>query len=632
MQGFKTFINKLLHPSENTDTVSDKKQYLIYAFISLLILIFTFPKYFPQIQTGPDGSEMFAFNYLFYHHIQFGTRLVFTYGPLGFICSPQCMGNNLATAMIFSCVLRLFFIYSFLILGYIVNKSYRVLHIIIIIGLCNMTYIDFAFLGGVVLGLLIYQTRKEITWLLAACLVTALALFVKSSYGLMCTAILFSYGIYTCIFNKRFRVIPYILLFMPFFFLFIWFLLYHNLSGIFDYAWSMYQFSKDNSNAMQIEVANHWGILFLALICFYIPLLFTKNELTRILYVITAAALYAAFKYSFAREQDWHQVFLLTFVILICALFLLLNSGSKALAVMLPLASIGFLYANMVMTNTYNIDDKKRITGIGNFIADVIDYNNLVKNTKVSDSITLHEMILDDKQRALIDNSTVDCYPMELTYVAANTLNWTPRPNMQIGAYNPWLDNHNASFLSSPDAPRFYIWQLEYRTANNYSLDEHYLLNDEPQTIYNFLNHYELLNNNVKTAIFGHSDTALLTEERITGGGYGCIDKWMWVPSAGKDSVIRGQINFANTLKGSLRKTIYKDVIYMIDYLLDNGTVRSYRFVPANAVSGLWINPLVTDITDDLNGQKVDCIRIRVTGQDDVADLFKVNWMVFRIK
>src|SRR5580704_5179613 len=101
MAGFKTSVSKLFHSPEKAGAEKDWKQYLVYALVALLLLLFTFPKYFPEIDTGPDGSEQFAFNYLFYHHIQFGTRILFTYGPLGFICSPQCMGNNLATAMIF---------------------------------------------------------------------------------------------------------------------------------------------------------------------------------------------------------------------------------------------------------------------------------------------------------------------------------------------------------------------------------------------------------------------------------------------------------------------------------------------------------------------------------------------------
>ncbi len=629
MPGFKIFLNKLLHPPEKNGTEMDWKQYLVYALVALFILFFTFPKFFPEIQTGPDGSEMFAFNYLFYHNIQFGTNLVFTYGPLGFICSPICLGNNFITGMILACIIRYFFIYSFLILGLAVNKAYRVLHIVLIIGMCNLMFIDMALIGGTLFALLIYHARKELAWLIAACAVTTLALFIKSSYGLMSLSILLSYTLYAVIINRRFRVILYVAIFTPLFFFFTWFLLYHNVSGVFNYAWSMYQFSKDNSNAMQVDAVNHWGILAIALICFYLPLLFTRSELTRVLYLITMAALYAAFKYSFAREEDWHQIFLFIFVILVCATFLLINSASRALAVMLPLASIGLLYANMVMTNMYNIDDRKRVTGVGNIITFINDYSTTIKNTKIKDSITLHDKILDLQQVALIANGTVDCYPMELTYIAANTLNWTPRPNLQIGAYTPWLDNHNAAFLASASAPQFYIWELEQPPVNNYSLDNHYLLNDEPITIYNFFNHYKVANFNMKTAIFKHSDQALLGEEHISGSVTGYLGKWLYVPTTDTNTVTRARFHFTNTTIGSLRKTFYKDQLYFIDYMLENGLVKTYRFVPANSVSGLWINPLVLGVTKGIRGTKVQAIRIHVSEDCLLDNIFKMEWTKF---
>lgn len=632
MGGFIPSLNKLFHSPEKAGVEKDWNQYLVYALVALLILVFSFPRYYPEIQTGPDGSEQFAFNYLFFHHIQFGTRILFTYGPLGFICSPVCIGNNLVTAMVITCAIRFFFIYSFLILGYTVNKSYRVLHIIMAIGLCNLVFIDMMFIGGTIVALLIYHARKEIAWLIAGCLLTTLALLVKSSFGLMCTTILFSYGIYTVIFNKQFKPVLYILLFTPFFFLFTWFILYHNVSGILNYLWSIYQFSKDNSNAMQVEAVNHWGILFIALLCFYLPLFFTKNELTRILYLITLAALYAAFKYSFAREENWHMIFLFTFVIFICALFLILNSSSKALAVMLPLASIALLYANMVMTNTYNIDYTKRITGIDNFITFVTDYSNTVKTIQKEDSATLHDKILDVKQIALIDNNSVDFYPMELTYVAANTLNWTPRPNLQIGAYTPWLDNNNAAYLASADAPGFYVWELEKPPLNNYSLDNHYLMNDEPISIYEFFDHYKVIDTNKKTVLFKHTDNACLSDEQVISTSSGYMGTWLYTPATDNATVLRARIHFKIIVKGVLCKTLYKDQIYSIDYMLANGSVKTYRFTPANAPSGLWVSPHVTDITRGLHGEKVQAIRIRSSKDGYIDNIFKVEWATFRIK
>ena len=629
---FKGTLQRWFNTTDSNEETSGWKPYLLYALIAVLITIFTFPKYFPETQIGLDGSEIFALNYSFCHNIQFGSQIIFTYGPLGFLWSPTAIGNNLLVAIIFSNIIRFVFVYSFLMLGNIINKSHRILHLVLVIGICNMMYLDMALIGTALIAILIYHQRKEIAWLIIGCLMAALGLLVKSSYGMICLSILLSYAFFTSIFNKRPIVILYVSAFTSLFFLFTWFLLYHNLSGLSVYFHAMYEFGKDNSNAYQEEVTNHWGLVCLSGIFFFLPLLFTKNKLTRIFYLITIASIFAAFKYSFAREENWHQLFLFTYLIMLCAIFLVLNSNIKILAVMLPLASISFLYANMVKTNAYNIDDRKRITGIGNFITFALDYNTVIKNTRISDSLTLKSKILDGEQRALIENNTVDCYPMELDYVAANTLNWNPRPTLQILDYTPWLDSRNASFFNSADAPRFYIWELEQPPENNYSVDDHYLLNEEPRSIYSFYNHYKLITNNTKTAIFKRSDTPLLGDERkiITTNGY--VNKWLDVIPNDSTTVLRAQIHFINTLKGTLRKIFYKDQLYFIDYMLENGTIKSYRLVPGNAISGLWINPLVIDITKGLKGGKVKFIRIRVSRDECIENNFLIDWTSFRIK
>jgi hypothetical protein len=83
----------------------------------------------------------------------------------------------------------------------------------------------------------------------------------------------------------------------------------------------------------------------------------------------------------------------------------------------------------------------------------------------------------------------IDFYPWELTYAAANNLNWQPRPNLQSGAYTPWLDKNNAAFLESKSAPQFYLWEMNKPSGGVDCFDNRYLLNDEPITMFSIFNH-----------------------------------------------------------------------------------------------------------------------------------------------
>lgn len=622
-----------VHQPGMNEVIFSKKQYLSFAGFAVLIAIFTFPDFYPDINPGMDGSEFFAFNYLFYHHIQFGTKVVFTYGPLGFLCGPQCLGNNLMLTIILLNSIRFIFIYSFLILGFLINKSHRVFHILLAIGLCNMTYIDMIFIGSAIVAVLLFHIRKRIIWLAVGCFLSSMALFVKSSYGLVSIAVLLSYSVYVVVSTKRADVILNVCIFILCSLFVIWFALYHNFSGLFTYFRAMYEFSRDNSSAYQINVINHWGVLGLALIFFFLPLVFNKSELTRLLYFVSVASLYAAFKYSFAREENWHLQFLFDFCLTFFALFILLNTGSKPFVILFPLAAISLLYCNMFMTKAYAISAGEQITGVNNFMRFVLFYDDALQDAKKLSQVNLQNKVLDENQKRIIGQNTVDFYPVELTYVATDTLNWDPRPALQILSYTPWLDAHNASFFSSEDAPRFYIWQLQQQhPVSLYSLDDHYLLNEEPISIYQFFKHYRLINADTKTALFQYTDDKLLDNEHVTGSTTGYLNRWIDIPSTDSLTVLRAQLHFHNTLKGILRKTFYKDQLYFIDYILGDGTIKSYRFVPGNAVSGLWINPLVMDITKGLqDGEKVKAIRIHVSGTGYVDNEFLINWTTFRI-
>lgn len=631
MGGFEKLFHTWFHKPGMEDVTFSKKQYWSFAGFAILISIFTFPGFYPEMHPGMDGSEFFAFNYLFYHHIQFGTSIVFTYGPLGFLCGPQCIGHNFIITIIMINIIRFYFAYSFLMLGFLINQSHRVFHILLAIGFCNMTYIDMIFIGGSIVAVLLFHMRKRIIWLALGCLLGSVALFVKSSYGLISIAVILSYILYSIVLTKRIDVIFNACIFILCSLLALWFLIYHNFSGIFTYFRAMYQFSKDNSSAYQINVTNHWGVLGLASAFFFLPLLLNKTGPTRLLYFVAIAGLYAAFKYSFAREENWHQRFLFDYCLMFFALFVLINSGNKPFIIMLPLAAISLLYCNMCMTNAYAIGAGEQITGIDNFMKFVIHYSDAVQEAEKSSKVNLQDKRLDAQQRALIGNSTVDCYPAELTYVEENTLNWDPRPTLQILSYTPWLDAHNASFFSSNNAPRFYIWQLEQPPASLYSLDDHYLLNEEPISVYQFFKHYQLINATPQTALFRHANATLLSDEHVINSSNCYLNKWVDIPTTDSLTILRAQLHFHNTFKGVLRKTFYKDQLYFIDYRLADGTVKAYRFVPGNAVSGLWINPLVIDITKGLqHGEKVKAIRIHVTGTGYIDDDFLVDWTAFR--
>ena len=70
--------------------------------------------------------------------------------------------------------------------------------------------------------------------------------------------------------------------------------------------------------------------------------------------------------------------------------------------------------------------------------------------------------------RSLIGQSSVDVMPWESSLAVLNGLNYQPRPIPQsYSAYTPWLDNLNALFLASTNAPAFIL----FACAQNATID-----------------------------------------------------------------------------------------------------------------------------------------------------------------
>ena len=83
------------------------------AGLSLLLFVLTFYHFDPSIETGLDPSYAFGLNYIFAHQIPFGTQVIYTYGPLGFLYFPQDIVNNFFIGVFCVSALRLLFIFLF---------------------------------------------------------------------------------------------------------------------------------------------------------------------------------------------------------------------------------------------------------------------------------------------------------------------------------------------------------------------------------------------------------------------------------------------------------------------------------------------------------------------------------------
>src|SRR5207244_4410603 len=107
----------------------------------------------------------------------------------------------------------------------------------------------------------------------------------------------------------------------------------------------------------------------------------------------------------------------------------------------------------------------------------------------------LAEGAIDENLRKRLLPHSVDSYPHEFVWIAANDLSWRPRPVPQsYFSFTPWLDGLNANFLDSGRAPELYLWETPRLdgTATLSGVDGRLILNDEPRAMFALFRHYRV--------------------------------------------------------------------------------------------------------------------------------------------
>ena len=73
-------------------------------------------------------------------------------------------------------------------------------------------------------------------------------------------------------------------------------------------------------------------------------------------------------------------------------------------------------------------------------------------------------------------------------------------------------------------------------------------------------------------------------------------------------------------LRGRLRSVIYKPDVSTIDYLMSDSTIHTYRYSPVTAEGGLWVSPLLFELSD-----VAEFMTSCVTGEKPIAIRLKYN-------
>jgi hypothetical protein len=607
-----------------------------------LIFLFTLPSTGTIIWPGLDNSYALAFNYFFASGVQIGRDILFTYGPLGFLEWPQPQGNNLLYANVIYSAVHLAFISCLLWLGMIGRglwAQFGVIALVLFLSylLSAFMYLKLVFLIAVLL-LLHFAIRH--TWLfIAAISLTALALLIRSTYGILSLLMLFSYSAYLAYTQHQFKFFAGAAVGVPAATVAAWFLIYGNFAGLLTYLKGIQEFSSGNSSAMSLNPQNNWlALAAFAGLVVYLPFSVRKKEA----YVVSAIfglSIIAYFKYAFSRE-GWSLNYSFVYLLVAFSIFILFVPKLRKRHYAMIMAALVMFGINMKKVGDFdplaylksqvqnNFENRNTV----DIVKALINYDDLGRVLLAESEQRLEPQKLSVQTRAVIGKSTVDAYPYELSYVMANGFNWNPRPVIQSYiSYTPYLDNQNALFFQSGKAPDYLLWEAPQGDIQADSIDGRYVLNDEPLTMFEILGRYSPLALDGKVVIMKKNGRQGFLPPQNVGADTSRWGAWIAIPKQPECAALRGRLGVSRTLAGKLKRAVYKEEEFFVEYKLDNGNLLKHRFVIDNAGSGIWASPYVANIWKREMWQ-VNEIRFSHSATDFLNDDLRIEWECVRTR
>lgn len=587
-------------------TPTTKHSFLwLYIFLgALVIAIISHRANGTPIAFNVDPSWTFALNYAFVHKLIFGRDIHFTYGPLGFLTFSNPLGHNLLLASLFWFVARLMLALLLIPLIISANRhthpSYYVL--LIITGLWfffTLTVYLLLFLT-VTLILQFNQHRKHVYLIAAAAVVTVMFLIKPglASYGLLA---LYSYLILFSFTQRDYKIALLVIGCNAAWYVLLWLLLYQSLAGALGFIISNIQFTAGFAQAMTLLQPNQpiylimtGTALAMAVLAFIQRPLLAENGL--VLYVLLALSLVLCFKYSYTRE-DQHIYSLLVVINGVFAYWLLLIGTPRRYALLLVLGVFAMCcqYANQVhvgfrMFPIATEPNNKR------FYRELLTPNTY-KAQLWQESLQRFAVVnLPQIQGMDLSKHSVDIYPYNLSIIAAQELTWQPRPVIQsYTSYTGYLDNMNADFINRGRSADIMIW---HGAPSLIEIDDRYLLNSEPNTVFALFNHYKPIRYSPGYVIMQRQDAAQLSVPQIFAQQQATWNVWIPIPDNHYD-IVRAQLFFTTTWWYKLTTQLWrKNTPVYIDYRTNNDQIYSYSVVRATAEHGIWIKPFIQALSD----------------------------------
>ena len=498
------------------------------------------------VYSGLDSSWLYILNRLFIDGTPWGSKVIFTYGPLGFLVACSPVGNLPFINFVFWSIIA---VCSFVFFWYILFSP-KMAHINSrknnILASFVMLYLGVILSGGeigrgetaipfLVLSLLACSwTSEDIRMFLTACILTAVTTFTKFNVAAECYISIAVFAVLKYFSGDRNRnKYMLILCSVPIIFC-ICFLLYNpSLTELYHYINGAYEISSGYILSMSMifsAIKPSTRLLFYIIMFIMIVIIcivFMMFRLIKIKHSFSYAALFfacmfVAYKHSFVRLGTHSVLAFVSMFMVYASVYVLFMkeeihiSASAARGVkacmyvffvgtfMLCAAGIEKNIADYVADKTFSVAGSKMIqlNKGKQSVADLLYgwlRNPLVSYARkiswFSDYVHNPDQNFDKRAvktpenfLSLVRTKSTAVYPMELSYIYDFPDTYKTMPVFQAySAYTSWLDGLNADFFrDDTSAPHYVIFSMA-------AIDNRFALLECPSTWLELFRNYKIL-------------------------------------------------------------------------------------------------------------------------------------------
>lgn len=588
--------------------LSDKNKKIIVIMIMIVFWIWSFPdNTLLQTQGGLDSSWVIGIHMAQKQNFVWGTDIIFTLGPLGYLLYPINIDNELwIQSVSYTIFLHTLF---FSLLSFFILKTKKPIKNAIIFGFFLITFLKYppiyAPLLGMLIGFFVYlEIYKKKMLIIPLAFFTAFLMYTKVDLGIGALSILFFSCLYLII-KKRWD--ESIILFGSYssFLIFIWLVLGYPLNDLQNYFSTSLEMASGWSSVFGIDVIPGIFIvfpIFAGVLIFCWSLEFLKNNKSNLTFIFLAPVpIFFFFKMGFVRADPGHVLysFLLFSGFFLILTFLDENDKNKPLryityvfVILIILTGVVALNAGQVYMNTQSFDISKSLDRSLNMLKNFYFNSQLTKfiqEISYFDDESYSSIREEQKQKIrerfpitenttnLFMNKTVDIIPWEISIPYAYELNWHPRPIFQQTTTSN-QDNINSKFFETKTSPQFVIYE-------KIAIDKRFPIFEDPASLRNLICNYNIIKYEKPFLIFEKNEKNLCKKETIISKQEIRFNETVFVPHSNLGYTF-AKINVEQNWLGKLSSYLYKPPQIFIK--LNEEEV--YRFTYPLASNGILLS------------------------------------------